>query len=174
MKSTPQTTCASACLPLPRVFKALLWLLAAAFALPALADTGVDQLLAAEQAPEGVVIEIVEGDEDALGPLLPKIRTSISKLRERFPDLEIAVVSHGGEQFALQERYGEEYANIHAGVQSLVADAVPVHVCGAHAGWYGITPEDFPDYVDVSPSGPAQINQYRALGYVLVKIGTDD
>jgi hypothetical protein len=31
-----------------------------------------------------------------------------------------------------------------------------------------MTAEDFPDYVDVAPSGPAQINQYRELGYVVI------
>jgi hypothetical protein len=43
-----------------------------------------------------------------------------------------------------------------------------VHVCGTHAGWYGVTPEDFPDYVDVTTAGPAQINDYEAMGYELI------
>jgi len=121
-----------------------------------------------------VVFEIVEGDEDALAGLLPRLRQAIAQLRQRFPEIELAVVSHGGEQFALQSQYREQYHSIHQGVQSLSEDHVPVHVCGAHAGWYGVSPEDFPDYVDVAPSGPAQINQYVELGYTLVRIESDD
>ena len=43
-----------------------------------------------------------------------------------------------------------------------------VHVCGTHAGWFDVLPEDFPDYVDVAAAGPAQVNDYRALDYVLI------
>jgi hypothetical protein len=45
-----------------------------------------------------------------------------------------------------------------------------VHVCETHAGWYGVTAEDFPDYVDVAPTGPGQINLYQELGYDLIVI----
>jgi hypothetical protein len=51
-----------------------------------------------------------------------------------------------------------------------VADDVPVHVCETHAGWYGVTAEDFPDYVNVAPTGPGQIQLYEALGFYLVVI----
>ena len=147
----------------------LLWLLA----LPALAADSLSQLLNADPPPNGVVIELVEGEEDALGELLPKVREAIAQLRQRYPDLEIAVVTHGGEQFALQSSHQQEYASIHQGVQQLVEEDVPVHVCGTHAGWYDVQPEDFPAYVDVAPSGPAQINQYRELGYSLLRIKSD-
>ncbi len=116
----------------------------------------------------------MEGSENALATLLPRLNDTIERLRARYPDIDVAIVSHGGEQFALQRKYREEYATIHAGVQSLVDGSVPVHVCGAHAGWYGVTPEDFPDYVDVSPSGPAQIHQYEALGFTKIIISGDD
>ena len=49
-----------------------------------------------------------------------------------------------------------------------VADDVPVHVCETHAGWYGVEASDFPDYVDVAPTGPGQINLYKELGYTLI------
>jgi len=170
-------TCALACSPRPRVSERprLLLLLLAWLALPsAFAATSVEQLLATEQPPSGVVFEIVEGDEDALSTLIPKTRKAIERLRARFPDIEVAVVSHGREQFALQTRYQKDYRQIHQGIQSLVQDDVPVHVCGAHAGWYGVTPEDFPEYVDVPASGPSQIRQYQALGFELVLIQNDD
>jgi intracellular sulfur oxidation DsrE/DsrF family protein len=135
-------------------------------ALPAWADDQVARLLAGDQAPAGVVFEVVEGSDEALAWALPRIASQIRRLRERFPDLDVAVVSHGAEQFALQHRYREEFAAIHAAVDGLIADSgAQVHVCGAHAGWYGVGPEDFIDSVDVAPSGPAQINQYVELGY---------
>ena len=33
---------------------------------------------------------------------------------------------------------------------------------------YDVTAEDFPDYVDVAPTGPGQVNLYRELGYDVV------
>jgi hypothetical protein len=45
-----------------------------------------------------------------------------------------------------------------------------VHVCETHAGWYGVTAEDFPDYVNVAPTGPGQISLYLELGYELIVI----
>jgi intracellular sulfur oxidation DsrE/DsrF family protein len=47
---------------------------------------------------------------------------------------------------------------------------IPVHVCETYAGWRGVGAEAFPDYVNVAPAGPAQVNNYLSLGYVLVKI----
>jgi len=156
--------------PLRRGFAAiLLWCLIAMAPNPAFA-ADVEELLARDEAPQGVIFEIVEHDEDALREHLPAVRSAIARLRERFPRLEFAVVSHGREEFALQSRYRDQQAEIHAQVRSLVDDAVPVHVCGTHAGWYGIGVEDFPAYVDVAPSGPAQISLYQDLGYELIVI----
>ncbi len=137
---------------------------------PALANEDVERLLAQSEPPDGVIFEIVEANKYALVDLLPEVRQAIEKIRTRFPDTEFAVVSHGREEFALQTRYQDEYAQIHQQVRSLVDGDVPVHVCATHASWYGVTPEDFPEYVDVSPSGPVQIRLYEDLGYELIVI----
>jgi intracellular sulfur oxidation DsrE/DsrF family protein len=134
------------------------------------ANEDVEVLLARSESPQGVVFEIVEVDEAALEELLPQVRDAIKKIRNKFPDTEFAVVSHGREEFALQTRYQDENAEIHQQVQSLVADDVPVHVCETHAGWYGVTAEDFPEYVNVAPTGPGQIKLYQELGYELIVI----
>jgi len=132
------------------------------------ADVTVQQLLDRDEAPAGVVFEII-ADDDGLDWAVPAINSDVQRLRDRWPDLDIAVVSHGREQFALMASESVAYPEVHEGVKQLVEDAnVPVHVCGTHAGWYGVNPEDFPEYVDVSPAGPAQINDYRSLGYELV------
>lgn len=134
------------------------------------ANDAVEKLLAQSEPPQGVVFEIVEADESALENLLPQVRSTIKSIRARFPTTEFAVVSHGKEEFALQSQYQGEHAEIHQQVQSLVADDVPVHVCETHAGWYGVTAEDFPDYVNVAPTGPGQVSLYQELGYELIII----
>lgn len=146
--------------------------LALSFCLPGilLAANDVDVLLAQTESPPGVVFEIVEADEDALEVLLPRVREDIKRIRARFPETEFAVVSHGREEFALQTQYQGEHAEIHQQVQALVAADVPVHVCETHAGWYGVTAEDFPDYVNVAPTGPGQVRLYQELGYALIVI----
>jgi len=134
------------------------------------ANSDVDNLLAQSTTPDGVVFEIVESDKSALEYLLPRVREAIIKIREKFPDTDFAVVSHGREEFALQTRYQAEQSEIHNAVLSLVAEDVPVYVCETHAGWYGVSADDFPDYVEVAPSGPGQINLYLELGYQLIVI----
>ncbi|OOZ34504.1 hypothetical protein BOW51_12085 [Solemya velesiana gill symbiont] len=130
----------------------------------------VDKIIAAPEPPEGIVFEVVSGDDDALDRLLPQIQKDIQRLRNRFPNLEIALVSHGIEQFALLSDETDEFKEVHELVQNLGESDVPVHVCGTHASWQGKTDRDFPAYVDVAPSGPAQINQYIELGYVLILV----
>ncbi len=132
------------------------------------ANEDLQRVLNQSEAPDGVVFEIVEADEQALEGILPRVRKAIEQLRERFPQTEFAVVSHGREEFALQTKYQQSLPVIHQQVQSLVADDVPVHVCETHASWYDVTAEDFPDYVDVAPTGPGQINLYIEMGYQFV------
>lgn len=145
------------------------------FAWPALSDPEVERLLAAESAPSGVVFEVIEGDEDALDRVLPAAKQHAARLRERFPGLPVAVVTHGQEQFALLSNEASgSLASIHAEARTLGDADIGLHVCGAHAGWYGHGPEDFPDYVDVAASGPALINDYRALGYEVIRLRQDE
>jgi hypothetical protein len=86
---------------------------------PALANADLERILAGNEAPSGIVFEIVEADDLALQQLVPIVQNAIQRLRQRFPQTEIAVVSHGREEFALQSRYQGEYAELHQQVQSL-------------------------------------------------------
>jgi len=128
----------------------------------------IDEIVKLEEEPAGVVIEIVTGKNDGLDWALPMAKKHIDTLRARFPELEIAIVTHGREQFALQK--DSDNQKVHSLTQQLVKDGIPLHVCETHAGYRGVTAEDFPDYVNVSTTGPAQINDYVAVGYLLVKI----
>jgi intracellular sulfur oxidation DsrE/DsrF family protein len=144
-------------------------------AIQAETNTSLSRLLNQNEAPEGVVFEIVTGDQDALDWAIPRTRHYIEQLRHRFPDLPIAVVTHGQEMFTLQKNneYGSQA--VHQQVKSLVEQQhVTLHVCGTYAGWKGLAEEDFPDYVDVAAAGPAQINDYLALGYVKIRITAED
>lgn len=130
----------------------------------------IDDILKMEQEPEGVVFEIVTGKDDGLEWALPMARNYIDKLKNRFPQMPVAIVTHGREQFALQKTKSNEEPKVHDLTRQLVKEGVNLHVCGTYAGWKGLTEEDFPDYVNVSAAGPAQINDYIAVGYIKVKI----
>lgn len=134
-------------------------------------DISLKEILALPAAPPGVVIEIVTSDEEGLRWALPQAQNAVAKLRAKFKDLPIAIVTHGREQFALTQKRKSSHRAEHQIVQSLTKDEhVAVHVCGTHAERRGVSPEDFPAYVDVAAEGPAQINDYQALGYLLLVI----
>jgi len=130
----------------------------------------IDAIIAQQDAPFGVVFEIVEGKGTALEWAIPAINHYVQQLRQRYPDIGLAVVSHGSEQFGLMTSKQKNLPGVHKTVRSLVAIDVPVHVCGTHASWRGKDAKDFPDYVNVSPAGPTEINNYRDMGYVLVRV----
>ena len=132
------------------------------------AANSFDWLMKQTEAPPGVVIEII-GERELLRTLLPDITEEIEKLRERFPGIPVAIVSHGAEQFLMTSANASKAPDTHELLQSLVSnDSVDFHVCGTHASWYDVLPEDFPDYVDVAPAAPAQIRHYEDLGYELI------
>ena len=131
----------------------------------------IDKIIALKEAPAGIVFEIVTGSENSLKWALPQTKKLITKLRARFPTIEIAIVTHGNEMFALKTTNNKEYKKVHSLTQQLVNDeSVPIHVCGTYAGWKNVSEEEFPDYVDVTAAGPATINDYIALGYILIKL----
>lgn len=128
----------------------------------------IDAILKENNPPFGVVFEILEGSGNALEWAMPRIKKYSERLRRRHPDIGIAVVSHGQEQFALTKENNKEFKEVHKVVQSLVDQEIPVHVCGTYASWHDKLPEDFPDYVSVAPAGPTEIKNYEEMGYELV------
>jgi len=126
------------------------------------------QVLALKEPPAGVVFEILAPTQRNWERIEPKLMQAIEDIKLRFADTSIAVVSHGNEQFALTRENASRFPQLHESVLNLGERGVDVHVCGTYASWRDITPDAFPDYVDVAASGPAQINDYKALGYILV------
>lgn len=134
-------------------------------------DQQIKDILEAEVEPFGVVFEIIEGKADDLNWAIPQIKKYAEQLRAKFPDIGVAVVSHGKEEFGLMTDKQKKYAKVHKTVKSLVEDSnIPVHVCGTHASWYNVKPDAFPEYVDVTPAGPTEIRNYEEMGYTLVVI----
>lgn len=159
------------------------WLLVACLSLlsplPAvaedLADARVQVLLAAQEVPDGVLFEVVEADEDVLDEALERIIPWVEALRRRFPGLEIAVVSHGQEMFSLTRDNLDFYPDAHRMTRELVErHHVSFHVCGAFAAMNGVEPEEFPAYVDVAASGPAQVNDYVAIGFTRITLDLEE
>jgi intracellular sulfur oxidation DsrE/DsrF family protein len=135
------------------------------------ASANLDDLLARPTPPPGVVFEIVDHDPNALDVALPWVKQAAQRLRQRFAGLPMALVTHGQEMFALQTPARADTQPIHELAQSLSRDeGIPVHVCETYAARRGLAAEDFPDYVDVAPEGPAQIRNYEALDYVRVVV----
>ncbi|MBI1424819.1 MAG: hypothetical protein GC149_15340 [Gammaproteobacteria bacterium] len=135
------------------------------------AASPIDPILQAKSAPPGVVFEIVTGKNDSLDWALPQVKSYIDQIHQRFPDIHIAVVTHGREMFALAKRQqSETNSPVHQLSKELVQDGVSLHVCGTYAERKGLNAEDFPEYVNVAAEGPAQVKDYRSMGYVLVKI----
>ena len=94
----------------------------------------VERILKEKNPPFGVVFEIVEGSESDLEWAIAEVKKYSDQLRKRFPDIGIAVVSHGSEQFGLMKSEAKELKEVHTTVKSLVQDdSIPVHVCGTHA-----------------------------------------
>ena len=131
----------------------------------------VDEVLAYQKAPYGVVFEIISSNKDELERALPRVRADMQRLKSRFPDMAIAVVSHGKEQFALTSDNESEYQETHNVVRSMVADKnVSFHVCGTFASMNNVGEEEFPDYVDVAAHGPMQIKNYVEFGYLKILV----
>lgn len=134
-------------------------------------DRQLDELLASKTEIDGVVFEVISRRSDYLNWAIIEIEKMSEQLRKRFPDIQLAVVSHSREQFALATGKREEFQGLHKKVQSLVVDKdIPVHVCGINAERKGLDAGDFPAYVDVSESGPIQIGIYKEMGYKVILI----
>ena len=155
--------------PMSKLLTTLLMLLA----WPACAgstDDRIEELLALQTAPAGVVFDVDEWDIDALKWGIPLIRDYVDRLRKRFPEIEIAVVSHGDEEFALLKRARDNYESVHQGVEALVDDQVPVHICAGHAIMNGYSESGFVDYVERVSSGVETIAKYQMRGFVHIPV----
>jgi intracellular sulfur oxidation DsrE/DsrF family protein len=130
----------------------------------------VADIIAGSEAPAGVVFEMTSWDDRAWEWAAPLIADLRRQLRERFPGLDVVVVSHGADQFQLtKDKQGEQPGAI-AQLASLSDEGMNIHVCGVHSQWNDVPEDAYLDFVDVSASGPAQIRDYMNVGYVRIAL----
>lgn len=125
----------------------------------------INRLLQMKESPDGVVFELISWDEHTWQWAAPMITDLRNQLKAKFPDIDVAIVSHGGEQFQLTKARQQEQPEAIAQLADLTEDGVNLHVCGTHSSWKDVPDTAYIDIADVSPSGPAQINDYIKLGY---------
>ncbi|WP_019623447.1 DsrE family protein [Thioalkalivibrio thiocyanoxidans] len=131
----------------------------------------VEALLEQDDLPDGVAFEIVENDRAALSALLPEIHANIRVLRERAPELPIAIVTHGAEQFTLTRAEAAAHGSLHTEIESLVLDdGVNVVVCGTFAGWRDLEADAFPEHVEVATAAPDRLDDLEASGYTVIRL----
>jgi intracellular sulfur oxidation DsrE/DsrF family protein len=130
----------------------------------------IDEIRTA-QKPEGVLFLVMEQDEEAFQWVLPRAIHYIRQLREKWGDLTIVMLSHGEEMFALKTEYQPLYEKLHRDVLMLVSEYdVLFQVCGSYASFSDVAPSDFPDYIDVVPFAPAEIENYRLMEFKIVNL----
>ena len=128
-------------------------------------DPTVNRLLKSAEEPDGVVFELISWDDKTWQWAAPMIADLRQQLQAKFPAIDVAVVSHGGEQFQLTRQQAKQQPQAIAQLQDLTEQGVNLHVCGTHSSWQDVPASAYLEMVDVSPSGPAQINDYIKLGY---------
>ena len=134
----------------------------------------VDALLAKDEAPQGVVFELISGDPKTWVWASPMLADFHERLRAKFAGLDIVVVSHGAEQFQLMTSRKREQPAAIAQLADLASEGVDVHVCGVHSSWRDVPQSAYLNFIDVTASGPAQINDYVALGYAFIILDRPD
>ena len=157
-----------------KLFQAFLFVLLSQLSFLVLAGISyqqqIQQIIEQAEPPEGVVFEIVSSNKRYLDWALAEAEKLSGQLHEKFPQLDITVVTHGSEQFALTKQNLSNNAPLNEVLKSLVSNEVQVHVCGTHAEWKQVTEEEFTELVDVAAEGPAKINDYIQLGYVRIRL----
>jgi len=151
-----------------RLISALLFCLLPA---TAFAFDDIENLLKHEERPSGVVIEITSGDPLYLKNIIKELQGDINKLQQKFKDLPVAIVSHARESLLLATEETKKHKDFEQQIKTLASDNnTSVHVCGTYASWFNVSEDAFPEYINVSPAGPVQVDDYLDLGYVHIEL----
>lgn len=137
----------------------------------AFAFEDIEILLKQDERPPGVVIEITSGDPLYLKKIIKELQSDINNLQQKFKDLPVAIVSHARESLLLATKETKKHKGFENKIKTLARDNnTTVHVCGTYASWFNVSEEEFPEYINVSPAGPVQVDDYTDLGYVLIEL----
>ncbi len=131
----------------------------------------VNKIISLNSEPEGVVFELSEYDNNAWDWASEMINSLSKQLKDKYPNIDIAIVSHGNEQFQLtQTNQGQNQHTISLLTNLVNNSNVDLHVCAVNSSWNNVPNDAYLDIVDVSESGPAKVNDYINLGYRLIKL----
>ena len=134
----------------------------------------IEDILTLNEEPPGVVFELIESTGYAWTWAAPKIRSYVSQLREKFPNIDLAIVSHGREQFSLTKKSTSSITEEVSILQNInKKDSVDISVCGSHSLWFNVSRENYLPFINVAESGPALINDYKNLGFIIVLLEED-
>ena len=129
----------------------------------------IEDILTLKEEPPGVVFELIESTHYVWTWAAPKIRSYVSQLRVKFPNIDLAIVSHGREQFSLTKKSAPSIVEEISILKDMNKnDSVDISVCGTHSKWLNVSRENYLPFVNVAESGPALINDYKNLGYILI------
>ncbi len=130
----------------------------------------INQFLADEE-PEGIVFLVMEHDEEALYWVLPRVSRYAQQLREKWSDLPIIVLSHGDEMLSLVDEFKNLNEKLHLSIKALARDYdVTFQVCGSYASFSDVDESEFPAHIDVVPSAPAEISNYKQMEYQFISL----
>jgi len=146
----------------------LLTLMALALSSLQAADNELDAvktLISANLEPDGIVFEIITWEDNSWDWAAPMLQTAVQQLRTQYPGIEIAVVSHGNELFELALKNNNPLKPSMQILQTLGDEQVEFYVSGDYAKYKYLSTRDFLPFVDVVPSGTAQLQDYIKLGF---------
>ena len=127
--------------------------------------SAVQALIVADLDPDGVVFEIITWKDNSWDWAAPMLQTATRQLRDKYPGIEIALVSHGNELFDLALENNHRLNPAMQTLQSLSEEQVDFYVSGDYAKYKHLGTKDFLPFVDVSPSGSAQLQDFINLGF---------
>ena len=133
-------------------------------------NPNLEQLLASGQQPEGVVFEIMAWQDHSWNWAAPMLQEYVERLRENYPGIDLALISHGAELFDLSRRAGLQNSPAIRRLARLGADGVEIYVDGEYARWKRLEQRDFLEFVEVVDSASAQLAAFIELGYEPIKL----
>lgn len=124
-----------------------------------------------DEAPRGVVLHTREYDESAYYWVAPRLEYYVSLIREKYPEIPLVIISHGDEIRSLTISSRPTNQEVHRIIRRLVEEyLVDFQICGAFATMNNLEHTAFPPYVNVVPSAPSALADYRDQGYELISI----
>ena len=151
---------------------------------PALAENSLE--IETEQDREGpevvfpeyedakVMFDFYLDDPQKIDSALYWIRSLVNPLMDSPYDqsldlMEIKVIIHGTEIVTLAKKNYEKYKNAVERMRYYAEFGVEFRICGIAADDYGYRPQDFYDFVKVTPSAITELAHWQRQGYALIQ-----